>query len=611
MTRLSRLCLLLVLLLLPQHAFALTTYYLDPDVAGGTHVGTQANPFQTFTAGTWTTINTALASGDVTVYCSARAASSDTDQAYTGNITIYSKTPNPTGTLTIDGGSFYNSDDATPNWVAYSGTSRCAVTGQINSQDGAALTKYNNWILNKMKLIATAAKGLSICGDNVIIQNSDISSAVSNTGTPLILIVPVSDAIHEGSSAPCPAMLAPTLQDNVIHDSAGELIYGGNGGCRYTDTNGFDAVVTSATFDIARSGGTYTPTLVTAGSGYVVNEKLFVLGATLGGSSGSCCGTTPTVNDLLITITAVDGSGAITTFSSTGTSTGSGTTSGVAPTRNCMGMSAGHTNLTIQRNTISKCGSRASQGDCLDMKGGWRHVIIRQNDFTNDLNDNNYRMIVSQGAPNDGTDQDFLIDRNNIHDAVGVDDAAIALVNTWGTPNGITIRNTIIDTITSGNCIQFYATQAAPGALLYNNTLYNCSGSAISATSSTITAENNAVVSNNAGGTQTAMSGTITADHNAWGGSAFGGTCTTCQTGLSATAGVDFTDAPNADFRTVSTSTVLVDHGLTIGSFSNDYAGSTRTGTWDLGAYESGAAGSAPSATPSRFHIRLRPGDED
>ena len=67
----------------------------------------------------------------------------------------------------------------------------------------------------------------------------------------------------------------------------------------------------SATFDITRSGGSYTTATVNqSGTGYLVGNRITILGTALGG-------TTPT-NDAIVTVTAVS-SGSPTTATSTGT----------------------------------------------------------------------------------------------------------------------------------------------------------------------------------------------------------------------------------------------------------------------------------------------------
>src|SRR5256712_10334064 len=120
--------LIVVVLITPLCALG-TVFYLDPDVSAGTHVGTQANPFSTLNASAWTAINNALASDNVTLHCSARNASADTNQVWNVQIDITQKTANPAFTLTFDGRSQYNTNDTTPSWSAYGGKRQYLVQG--------------------------------------------------------------------------------------------------------------------------------------------------------------------------------------------------------------------------------------------------------------------------------------------------------------------------------------------------------------------------------------------------------------------------------------------------------------------------------------------------
>src|SRR5438874_9979806 len=312
---------LLVVLITPVDAFGATVFYLDPDVSGGTHNGTQANPFNTLNGSPWTAINNALATGDVTIFCSARNASADTNQVWSQTIDLVNKTSNPAGTLTIDGKSFWNSNDTTPNWAAYTGTSRCNLRGQIANQNGVKRSKVT---IDGIVFVQLGGnQGITICGDNWIIQNSDISAAATVSGGPLVLVGPTADAAHEGADPTCPASSNITIQDNVIHDSFNELIYVGGAGC-----------LSSA-----------------------VDADRFALRT----NNGACHGV------------------------------------------------PSHNNITIQRNMLFNCGSRAAQGDCIDMKAGLTNVTISQNDITGNRNDNNSRCIVTQGITMDGTNQNYLI----------------------------------------------------------------------------------------------------------------------------------------------------------------------------------------------------------
>jgi uncharacterized protein (DUF779 family) len=202
-----------------------TTFWVAPDWAG-TKSGTQSQPWSALN---WTSINLALASGDVTVYFSARKAISDTDAIYNGGIGISSKTPNPVGTLILDGNSYYNSSISSPNWVAYSGKSKCQVRN-FDAQDSSH-TKYNKVTIRGFRVRQTSSgKCISICGDNWLIEGNDIAHGPGGSSGPCLMLTPTSDGAHEGSSAYCLPSNNIVIKNNEIHDSYGELMYIGGGG---------------------------------------------------------------------------------------------------------------------------------------------------------------------------------------------------------------------------------------------------------------------------------------------------------------------------------------------------------------------------------------------
>lgn len=212
-----------------------TCYYLDPDVTAGTHVGTQANPFQT-QAQMWTAANTVLAAGtDVYLYCSARGASSDTDQSWPGTVQIYQKTTTGTARFTLDGNSKYNTSDSAPSWTTYSGTSKCAVT-RVYPMNGSTHVKRNNVTISGIHLLGNQDKAFAVCGDNWIVEDNDIEHVAGTTQDPLFILMPTADNAHEGSGDWCPPFTNGYIQDNVIHDSYGELMYLGGVGCSTFET---------------------------------------------------------------------------------------------------------------------------------------------------------------------------------------------------------------------------------------------------------------------------------------------------------------------------------------------------------------------------------------
>jgi len=103
------LCCLVWSIAITAPAQATTLYYVDPDW-GGSATGAASTPWTYITSAAWTTINTTLASDDVTVYFSARAASSDTNQPATTSISI-NRTDLSSHRVTFDGMSFYNNND--------------------------------------------------------------------------------------------------------------------------------------------------------------------------------------------------------------------------------------------------------------------------------------------------------------------------------------------------------------------------------------------------------------------------------------------------------------------------------------------------------------------
>lgn len=85
----------------------------------------------------------------------------------------------------------------------------------------------------------------------------------------------------------------------------------------YTAVSGTaSASGTSATFDVTRTGTTYTAFVNNAGANFVQNETVVIVGTDLGGATPA--------NDCTITINSVDGSGTILTLTPSGTAANTG-----------------------------------------------------------------------------------------------------------------------------------------------------------------------------------------------------------------------------------------------------------------------------------------------
>src|SRR5882672_3812657 len=91
------------------------SFYVDPDWTGASS-GTASQPFAILNKPAWQRINTALANDDVTIYFSALKADGVTQQSKAWFVQCRRTDYGP-NRLTLDGYSFYNSNETTPNWL--------------------------------------------------------------------------------------------------------------------------------------------------------------------------------------------------------------------------------------------------------------------------------------------------------------------------------------------------------------------------------------------------------------------------------------------------------------------------------------------------------------
>ena len=201
----------------------------------------------------------------------------------------------------------------------------------------AVTTPGVNYVLNtRIKLLGTDLGGASPANDVLFkvtgITNLDSFSVVpqdSTSGSGIgsefdILISPTgvySATVHTAGSG-----FLPTDTITILGSHIGGVNVTNNITIPVTTvTRSYSAVAqtsstglgTSATFNVTRTGGTYSVTLANGGSGHTPGDVITISGANLGGTS-------PT-NDLTLTVSDVDVANAITLFTGvTGTATGSG-----------------------------------------------------------------------------------------------------------------------------------------------------------------------------------------------------------------------------------------------------------------------------------------------
>src|SRR5262249_43070998 len=141
----------------------------------------------------WATINTALASDDVTVYFSARNASSNTNQASTTPLNV-ARTDNSTHVLTLDGISQYNANDAAPSWATnvvpsasnYQSASKFQITASVPlSTNGVVAACQPGVAIIGFRLISTGGQiAMLHYVNNLVVQYSELSANAGATIGP-------------------------------------------------------------------------------------------------------------------------------------------------------------------------------------------------------------------------------------------------------------------------------------------------------------------------------------------------------------------------------------------------------------------------------------------
>lgn len=228
----------------------------------------------------------------------------------------------------------------------------------IASNDGNSITEYQG-----MRIIITAGVGTGQYG--YIHAYDNITKVVTvykeSSGTPgwdhIIPGYPLVDSFSTNSVyriEPRPIYSEPdysTGQSNLFAAFAWSSIAFGkfNGSYTVTAPLGSGESPSAAVFSISLTNKKYSVSIISAGSGYEVDDELLILGDTLGGI-------TP-FNDLTITVQEVNGTGSITNFSH----------SGIA--LNGLYVAATSNN---NRTTISKDGVTWANGGNLPSSGNWK-----------------------------------------------------------------------------------------------------------------------------------------------------------------------------------------------------------------------------------------------
>jgi hypothetical protein len=219
MTRLAALVLVLVLGFATP-AVALTIYYVAPNSTTA-HTGGPAAPWASLDLSAWSTINTKLATDDVTVYFTARKAASDTNETTTAPLSLV-RTDMSTHRLTLDGMSQYNTSNSSPSWVPYNGTSRfqIASTYPVSSENFSPPFPPRNYItIRGFRIIAIDGQIAALQGmSNLIFELNEGSTNPGATVGPGVIT-----GLTSLGDTRFPSHII--IRNNNIHDTQGECIY--------------------------------------------------------------------------------------------------------------------------------------------------------------------------------------------------------------------------------------------------------------------------------------------------------------------------------------------------------------------------------------------------
>jgi hypothetical protein len=263
-----------------------TAFYVDPTYKGGTERGSESAPWKSLLdtdtdyASKWNSIRSALVTNDVIVYFSARQADSDTPEQLVppkGAALMVNRGcratarctsgPDLTGAhrLTLDGMSVYNTNDSTPRWEKYAGTTKFKVNC-ANTCGGMSL----GWGDDNQRDYITI-RGFEVTGPGSRIRWGGSYSYLEymwvHDVSAIGATVQFNQAVGENGHG-CPLFGKDhdiTIRNNIIERGIGEGIYfAGNylqvkyGGCpSYGNTHS----------DILIEGNSITDTAINGGEG--------------------------------------------------------------------------------------------------------------------------------------------------------------------------------------------------------------------------------------------------------------------------------------------------------------------------------------------------------
>jgi len=211
-----------------------TSFYIDPGFAGAGRNGSPSTPWQSLNdSGSWSAVNSALASANVTVFFSATGSS-------TSALGLGSRTDTSSHILTLDGISKKNTNSSSPSWTtnvipspckfdapgcAWASATKFTITATTPVAGSDSATNCKNYFTIQGFTLHNPegqSADLTYTG-NLTFQYNDVSRVATGSYGPGVYIGPGNKGPGCGGSGPDNV----TVQYNHIHNTWGECLYAG------------------------------------------------------------------------------------------------------------------------------------------------------------------------------------------------------------------------------------------------------------------------------------------------------------------------------------------------------------------------------------------------
>ena len=539
-----------------SHCEAITNFYVDPDWTG-TRSGTQSQPFAVLDTSAWNRINAALASGNVTIYFSALNANGVTQQSQARFIEC-KRWDYGANRLTLDGYSFYNSSETSPNWlpnpepdinVAYTTGKVFKITGDGSSALGWTRFSGNDFVTHN---------GLVYC-----CIESHLASADNEPGVGAHWHLYWDQHGTNGSAWVSNRSYKCYVKQNNITLRGFEI----TGRGARSSFNGDNFIWEY----------NYIHDITTIGAG------MTLLYTSYPDSSAAQIISRPSRNLVFrnFRVERTHGEGFYL-----------GAINPDAPAAFQAAHGNQHNHILIENFVISRPGVNGAQGDGIDCKNGITYLTIRLGDISRYGGTGN-GINMPYSAIN--TDQHNLVERVFIHDSIHDAQGAQRCIQaeTGGRHStslyglvGLTIRNCICANSYDGIVVAGSTGQPANQIHVFNNTVYGITNVGLNVTTNITNSQvkNNFVSATSA--RNTIASSGVVSDYNAHDGkwtSTNEGTHTLALTRAQALAAV--VNPAGGDFHLVAGAPVIGKAKVQT-SFSEDFSGAIRGSSWDIGAFQ-------------------------